>query len=77
MNKMRYKNGKGDSRGFTTILYNERLPCGIIPQYICIGNHHRLHILFHICGINVEHHSVLKCIWKRGHPVVDCGTSIF
>ena len=31
MNTMQYQNGKGDPRGFTTFLYNERLPCGIIP----------------------------------------------
>ena len=66
MNKMRYKNGKGDPRGFTTFLYNERLPCGIIPRYR--GN--RLHILFHICGIYVEHHAVLKMYLEKG---TSCG----
>ena len=54
MNKLRFKNGKGDPRGFATFLYNEQLPRGIIPRYR--GN--RLHILFHICGIYVQYHSV-------------------
>ena len=66
MNKMQYKNGKGDPRGFTTLIYNERLPCGIIPRYR--GN--RRHILFHICGIYVEHHAVLKMYLEKG---TSCG----
>ena len=48
MNKMRYKNGKGDSRCFTAFLYNEQLPYGIIPRYR--GSFH----------IYVTHHAVLK-----------------
>ena len=52
MNKLRFKNGKGDPHGFATFLYNKQLPRGIIPRYR--GN--RLHILFHIhvCGMYVQ-----------------------
>ncbi|KAK2151296.1 hypothetical protein LSH36_368g05018 [Paralvinella palmiformis] len=46
MNKFRFKDGKGDPRGFVNFLNDEGLPCGLIPRYR--GNH--LHILFHICG---------------------------
>ena len=62
MNKLRFKNGKGDPRGFATFLYNEQLPRGIIPRYR--GN--RLHILFHICGIYVQYHSVLTNFLETG-----------
>ena len=54
MNKLRFKNGKGDPRGFATFLYNEQLPRGIIPP----NRGNRLHILCHICGIYVQYHSV-------------------
>lgn len=47
MNKMRYKDGKGDPRGFKSFLDSEGLPRGIIPRYR--GN--RLHVLFHIAGV--------------------------
>ena len=33
MNKMRYKDGKGDKRDFVTFLENENLPRGILPRY--------------------------------------------
>lgn len=46
MNKFRYKDGKGDPKGFTTFLDDKKLPRGLLPRYR--GN--RLHILFHICG---------------------------
>ncbi|KAK2170436.1 hypothetical protein LSH36_3g30075 [Paralvinella palmiformis] len=46
MNKFRFKDGKGDPRGFVNFLDDEGLPRGLIPRYR--GN--RLHILFHICG---------------------------
>ena len=62
MNKLRFKNGKGDPRGFATFLYNEQLPCGIIPRYR--GN--RLHILFHICGIYVKYRSALANFLETG-----------
>jgi hypothetical protein len=52
MNKFRFKDGKGDPRGFVNFLDDEGLPRGLIPRYR--GN--RLHILFHICGKYVEHY---------------------
>ena len=33
MKKMRYKDGKGDTRDFVTFLENENLPRGILPRY--------------------------------------------
>ena len=46
LNKLRFKDGKGDPRGFKAFLKSEHLPSGFIPRYR--GN--RLHILFDICG---------------------------
>ncbi|KAK6174994.1 hypothetical protein SNE40_013537 [Patella caerulea] len=54
MNKLRYKDGKGDPKGFKTFLDDHKLPRGILPRYR--GN--RLHILFHICGKLFEHHKL-------------------
>ena len=54
MNKIRYKDGKGDPKGFTTFLDDHHLPRGIMPRYR--GN--RLHILFHICGKFIEHYDL-------------------
>ena len=51
VNKLCYKDGKGDPRGFKTFLQDKNLPSGLIPRYR--GN--RLHILFHICG-KLYHH---------------------
>lgn len=51
INKFRYKDGKGDPKGFTAYLRDNGLPKGLIPRYR--GN--RLHILFLICGKLVEH----------------------
>ncbi|XP_033122099.1 uncharacterized protein LOC117121105 [Anneissia japonica] len=46
VNKLRYKDGKGDPRQFKTELVKAGLKKGFIPRYR--GN--RLHILFHIAG---------------------------
>ena len=46
MNKFRYKNGKGDPRGFVAFLDDRNIARGVLPRYR--GN--RLHILFHIGG---------------------------
>lgn len=46
INKFRFKDGRGDPKGFTTYLDNAGLPRGLIPRYR--GN--LLHIMFHICG---------------------------
>lgn len=66
MNKMRYKDGKGDPRGFLIFLGNEGLPRGILPRYR--GN--RLHILFHICGVLVEHYLKFRSFLEQG---IACG----
>ena len=55
MNKMRYKDGKEDPRGFKSFLDSEKLPRGFIPRYR--GN--RLHVLFHICGKYHEKHDAM------------------
>ena len=52
VNRLRYKDGKGDPKGFKVFLDDEGLPRGIIPRYR--GN--CLHILFHICGKFNEHY---------------------
>lgn len=49
MNRLRYKDGKGDPRGFKAFLDKKKLPLGIIPRYR--GN--RLNIVFHIF---IEHY---------------------
>ena len=53
MNKMRFKDGKGDPQGFKTFLVEENLGKGFVPRYR--GN--RLHILYHISGKYFAHHS--------------------
>ena len=67
MNKFRFKDGKGDPKGFTTFLDDNALPRGLIPRYR--GN--RLHVLFHICGIFTEHHDLLVHFIRHG--AVSCG----
>jgi len=66
VNKLRYKDGKGNPKGFSAFLAKKQLPTGLLPRYR--GN--RLHILFHICGKLYEHHSVLleffECETSRG-----------
>nr|XP_047125864.1 uncharacterized protein LOC124807709 [Hydra vulgaris] len=47
INKMRFKDGKGDPKGFVNFLDNNKLPRGITPRYR--GDH--LHILFDTCFI--------------------------
>lgn len=47
INKLRFKNSKGDPLGFVVLLDEKKLPHGILPRYR--GN--RLHIFFHICRI--------------------------
>ena len=67
MNKFRYKDGKGDPRGFPNFLDHEGLPRGIIPRQR--GN--RLHILFrmwHMCGAPRSFHAHLtdsNCLMWR------------
>jgi hypothetical protein len=51
INKFRFKDGRGDPKGFTTALLDAGLPKGLIPRY----RGTRLHILFLTCGKLVEH----------------------
>ena len=62
MNKLRYKDGKGDPRGFKSFLDSEDLPRGFIPRYR--GN--RLHVLFHICGKYVDQYDAFVRYLKSG-----------
>ena len=62
MNKLRYKDGKGDPRGFVTFLDRCNLPRGILPRHR--GN--RLHILFHNAGVLIEHQDTFAKLLKVG-----------
>ena len=55
MNKLRFKDGVGDPRGFTAFLDAKKLPRTLIPRYR--GN--RLHVLFKTCEIFITHHKAL------------------
>ena len=55
MNKMWYKDSKGDPRGFKSFLDSEKLPHGFILRYC--GN--QLHVLFHICGKYHKKHDAM------------------
>ncbi|XP_047126932.1 uncharacterized protein LOC124808016 [Hydra vulgaris] len=68
MNKMRFKDVKGDPKGFVDFLDNNKLNRGIIPRYR--GN--RLHILFHTCYIFIKHYNDFLCFLTSG--TVKCGT---
>ncbi len=65
VNKLRYKDGKGDPKGFQTFLQDNNLPKGLIhvPRYR--GN--RLHILFHI----ISHYELFLDFFSLGS--VTCG----
>ena len=67
MNKLRYKDGKGDPKGFKTWLNDNNLPKGLLSRYR--GN--RLHILFHICGKLHQYHALLLDFLTSG--AVSCG----
>ena len=62
MNKLRFKDGKGDPQGFKTFLDDHDLPRGLVLRYR--GN--RLHVLFHICGIYMQHHFLFKKYLEQG-----------
>ncbi|XP_065656483.1 uncharacterized protein LOC136081955 [Hydra vulgaris] len=62
LNKLRYKDGKGDPKGFVAFLDQHKLPRGLLPRYR--GN--RLHILFHTCGILIHHYEILKTFLFSG-----------
>ena len=67
VNKLRYKDGRGDPKGFKTYLDNAGLPRGLIPRYR--GN--RLHIMFHICGKLHSHRDFFLKMFEEG--TVTCG----
>lgn len=67
VNKFRYKDGRGDPKGFKSYLDNAGLPRGLIPRYR--GN--RLHIMFHICGQFYLHQEFFYKLFKEG--TVSCG----
>jgi hypothetical protein len=46
LSKMRYKNGRGDPKGFNGFLIQNDISSKMIPRYV--GN--RMHILFHLAG---------------------------
>lgn len=66
INKLRYKNSKGDPKGFVIFLEANGLPRGLLPRYR--GN--RLHIFFHICGTLVQYHSLFAELFQKG---TSCG----
>ena len=66
MNKLRFKDGKGDPRGFKAFLEEKNLPKMLLPRYR--GN--RLHIIFKISGLLIEHHDVLREFFESG---TSCG----
>ena len=67
INKFRYKDSKGDPKGFKVFLSDNNLPKGYIPRYR--GN--RLHVLFHICGKLHHSHSLFLDFFTKGN--VSCG----
>jgi hypothetical protein len=62
MNKLRYKDGKGDPQGFKNFLTTNGLAKGFIPRYR--GN--RLHILFHLCGKYFAYFELFSSFLKNG-----------
>jgi len=62
MNKLHFKDGKCDRRGFKTFLDDHKLPRGLIPRYR--GN--CLHMLFYICGVFIEHHALFTEYLEQG-----------
>lgn len=67
INKFRYKDGKGDPKGFTSALESAGLPKGLVPRYR--GN--RLHIMFHIAGKLHHHEDFFMKLFEEA--TVTCG----
>ena len=68
----RYKDSKGDPRGFKLFLIKKNLPLGLIPRYR--GN--RLNIFFVICGVLFRHHSDFVELLKTGTACGGLRTSL-
>ncbi|KAK2142560.1 hypothetical protein LSH36_941g00059 [Paralvinella palmiformis] len=66
MNKLRFNDGKGDPKGFVLFLISNGLHKGLIDRYR--GN--RLHVLFHLCGIYHEYHTIFVNFLRTG---TSCG----
>ena len=66
-NKLRYKDGRGDPKGFANALQNAGLPKGLLPRYR--GN--RLHIMFDIAGKLHAHRPFFLKFLSEG--TVTCG----
>ncbi|ELT87136.1 hypothetical protein CAPTEDRAFT_189537 [Capitella teleta] len=62
MNKLRFKDAKGDPKGFKLFLHTENLGAGLIPRYR--GN--RLHVMFHIGGVLTHHFDKMLSFLKSG-----------
>ena len=67
INKFRYKDGKGDPKGFANALDSAGLPRGLLPRYR--GN--RLHVMFHIAGKLHEHEGFFRKLFEEA--TVTCG----
>ena len=67
VSKLRYKDGKGDPRGFITFLDNNNLPRGLLPRYR--GN--RLHVMYEISAVLVEHYELFVDFFNSG---TSCGS---
>jgi len=66
INKLRYKDGKGDPRGFISFLNRHNLPRCILPRYR--GN--RLHVLYAISAVLIEHYDLFVDFFKSE---IHCG----
>ena len=65
MNKMGFRDAKGDPLRFIVPLENSKLPPGFIRM--CHGN--RLRILFHMCGIYYQYHDLFLNFLQWGTKV--------
>ena len=66
-NKMRYKDGKGDPKGFVSALQSNEMPKGLLPRY----HRNRLHIMFEIGGRLHEHDGFFTKLLEE--TTVTCG----
>lgn len=68
MNKLRYKDGKGDPRGFKTFLAKE-FTLTLIPRYR--GN--RLHVMYTYCKVFLERYDALASFFAGEHGGAEVG----
>ena len=67
INKFRFKDGKGDPKGFVSALQSAGLPKGLLPRYR--GN--RLHIMFNLAGKFHAHRDFFLQLFSEG--TITCG----